>query len=210
MEQIFQKLRHRTPSFLGMSDWAKYAVLVPLVEKNGNYHMLFEVRSPQLRRQPGEICFPGGKIDAGDANEQEAAIRETCEELGVSRSAIRGIIPLDYIVSPFGMIIYPFAAILAEPDAIHPNRAEVADVFTVPLSFFQNTNPAIYHVHFQPQPEADFPFDQIPNGKQYRWRPRHIDEYFYYYEDKVIWGLTARIVHHFIQLLQPYEPILRD
>ncbi|WP_027410516.1 NUDIX hydrolase [Anoxybacteroides tepidamans] len=201
MDDMLKKLRHRTPSLLGMKQLTKFAVLLPLVEQNGELHILFEVRSSQLRRQPGEICFPGGKVDASDKNEQEAAIRETCEELGVDSTAIYNVFPLDYIVSPFGMVIYPFAARLADPHLIKPNRAEVAEVFIVPLSFFQETKPEIYHVHFQPQPDPDFPFDKIPNGKNYRWRPRQMDEYFYYYGDKVIWGLTARIVHHFIQLI---------
>ncbi|WP_312856082.1 NUDIX hydrolase [Anoxybacteroides tepidamans] len=202
MEQIIQKLQHRTPSPIGMNEFVKYAVLLPLIEKNDEIHILFEVRSFQLRRQPGEICFPGGKVDACDRNEQEAAIRETCEELGVEKSSISNVFPLDYLISPFGMIVYPFVASLSRSHLIKPNHEEVAEIFTVPLSFFQQTQPEVYHVHFQAQPEPNFPFDKIPDGKNYRWRPRQIEEYFYYYEDKVIWGLTAKIVHHFIDVIR--------
>lgn len=205
MKQLWEKLRNRTPSPIGMTTFTKYAVLVPLVEKNGEMHLLFEVRSLQLRRQPGEICFPGGKIDASDADAQAAAIRETCEELGIQETVISDVFPLDYLISPFGMIVYPFVARLAHPEQIQPNEEEVAATFTVPLTFFLQTEPDVYHVHFQAQPEPNFPFAKIPGGKNYRWRPRQIDEYFYEYENNVIWGLTAKIVHHLVEIIRSVD-----
>ncbi|WP_369824153.1 CoA pyrophosphatase [Anoxybacillus sp. UARK-01] len=205
MDGKIQKLKQRTPSLLGIEQFAQFAILLPLIKKEKDTHLLFEVRSLQLRRQPGEICFPGGKVDHDDENEQAAAIRETCEELGIEKDAIHDVFPLDYIVSPFGMVLYPFVATLASPHLIKPNESEVDEIFTVPLSFFYETQPEIYHVQLQACPDANFPFDKIPGGKNYRWRPRQIDEYFYYYEDKVIWGLTAKIVHHFIELLRSTE-----
>ncbi|MGX1902586.1 NUDIX hydrolase [Thermolongibacillus altinsuensis] len=199
-KKILAKLSNRTPTLLGKEQFTKFAVLLPLIEKDNEIHVLFEVRAFHLRRQPGEICFPGGRIDACDQNEQEAAIRETSEELGIETSKITNIFPLDYIISPFGTIIYPFVAIIAQC-TMKPNKEEVAEIFTVPLSFFKQTTPEVYHVHFKAQPEADFPLDKIPNGKNYNWRLREMDEYFYYYKDKVIWGLTARILYHFIEII---------
>jgi peroxisomal coenzyme A diphosphatase NUDT7 len=201
LKKFIHTLSKRTPTLLGHEQFTKFAVLLPLIEKDDELHILFEVRAFHLNRQPGEICFPGGKIDQNDKNAQEAAIRETVEELGVETSNITNVLPLDYIVSPFGTIIYPFVGFITHPHTIKPNEDEVAEIFTVPLSFFQHTTPEIYRVHFNAQPEANFPFDKIPNGENYNWRLRKMDEYFYYYEDKVIWGLTAKILFHFIEVI---------
>ncbi|OSX53548.1 NUDIX hydrolase [Anoxybacillus ayderensis] len=198
---VMDELRRRTPTIMDFDKFATYAVLLPLIRQHDDVFVLFEVRSFQLRRQPGEICFPGGKMDACDQSPQETAIRETCEELGIEREHITHVVPLDYMLSPFGMVIYPFVAFV-DIEQMQINEKEVEDVFTVPLSFFIETKPQIYRVQFEPKPEDDFPFDDIPGGRQYNWRPRQIEEYFYYYKDKVIWGLTAKIVYHFARLIE--------
>ncbi|MBA2878143.1 CoA pyrophosphatase [Anoxybacillus ayderensis] len=198
---VMDELRRRTPTIMDFDKFATYAVLLPLIRQHDDTFVLFEVRSFQLRRQPGEICFPGGKMDACDQSPQETAIRETCEELGIEREHITHVVPLDYMLSPFGMVIYPFVAFV-DIEQMQINEKEVEDVFTVPLSFFIETKPQIYRVQFEPKPEDDFPFDDIPGGRQYNWRPRQIEEYFYYYKDKVIWGLTAKIVYHFARLIE--------
>lgn len=201
IDTVVKKLQKRTPTIMDFDKFAQYAVLLPLIQKDDEMFVLFEVRSLQLRRQPGEICFPGGKMDLCDQSPRETAIRETCEELGIEREHITHIVPLDYMFSPFGMVIYPFAAFV-DMTCMKINEKEVAEVFTVPLSFFVETKPDIYHVQLEPKPEEHFPFEHIPGGREYNWRPRQIEEYFYYYEDKVIWGLTAKIVYHFTQLIQ--------
>ncbi|WP_059170197.1 CoA pyrophosphatase [Bacillus sp. FJAT-27445] len=199
---IVEKLKRHTPKILGSENYSKYAVLLPLVETSDGVAVLFEVRSMELRRQPGEICFPGGRVDPEDTDEKEAAIRETLEELGIKRGNIEGVLPLDYLISPFGMIIYPFAGFVKDTAGIKPNKAEVGEVFTVPLDFFMNTMPEIYHINFKPEPEENFPFEWVAGGRNYNWRARHMEEYFYHYEGRIIWGLTARILAHFISIMK--------
>lgn len=201
-EMILSRLRHHTPSILGSRNFSKYAVMVPLIQKEDGIHVLFEVRSLQLRRQPGEICFPGGRIDLEDADEKAAAIRETNEELGVEPNDVTDVYPLDYMVSPFGMIIYPHVGFIANPEKVQYNPMEVGEIFTVPLAYFLNNPPQIHHVEFKAVPEKDFPYDLVVGGKNYNWRTRGIEEYFYIYQDKAIWGMTARILAHFIDLLK--------
>lgn len=135
IDTVVKKLQKRTPMIMDFDKFAQYAVLLPLIQKDDEMFVLFEVRSLQLRRQPGEICFPGGKMDLCDQSPRETAIRETCEELGIEREHITHIVPLDYMFSPFGMVIYPFVAFV---DIVHMqiNEKEVEDVFTVPLTFF--------------------------------------------------------------------------
>ncbi len=202
IEKISEKLRNRKPKILGSEDYSKFAVLLPLIQKNNEIHVLFEVRSLQLRRQPGEVCFPGGKVDVTDKDERHTALRETTEELGIDVDSIKNVFPLDYMISPFGMIIYPFVGFIKNSDDIKHNPSEVGEVFTVPLSFLKETDPEIFKVNFKIEPEESFPFNQIVGGENYNWQLRNMEEYFFYYEDKVIWGMTARILQHFLQIIR--------
>ncbi|WP_028400564.1 NUDIX hydrolase [Ectobacillus panaciterrae] len=201
IEKLIAKLSARTPAILGMEQFSKFAVLLPLIKKNNEIHILFEVRSANLRRQPGEICFPGGRIDESDKNPQHAAIRETSEELGLPKSAVTNVFALDYMVSPFGTIIYPYVGVIADSYEIQLNPSEVGEIFTVPLTQLQIEKPAIYKTNYKVEPEQNFPFDLIAGGENYNWQTRSMNEYFYHYEGKVIWGLTARILKHFLDVL---------
>lgn len=202
LAQIKGKFHNRTPRILGSNDYYRFSVLLPLIEVKEDIHILFEVRSEQLRRQPGDICFPGGKVDKEDKNEKFTAIRETCEELGIGEEVLSDIYPMDYIVSSFGTFIFPYVAVLEKYADIRPNPGEVAETFTVPLSFFMSNEPNVYKVGFTIEPEEDFPLDLIAGGENYNWQTRKVDEYFYFYEDRVIWGLTAKILKHFTDELK--------
>ncbi|WP_223703555.1 NUDIX hydrolase [Sutcliffiella deserti] len=199
-KDILQNMKNRTPSILGSEKFAKYAVLLPLIQKGEETHILFEVRSRNMRRQPGEICFPGGRVDLSDQTPQAAAIRETTEELGIEVEGITDVAPLDYLVSPFGMIVYSYVGMIQQPEMITPNEAEVEEVFSIPLSFFKENKPAIYTIRTKLEPELDFPFDLIPGGQNYNWQTRAYEETFYQFENKTIWGLTAKILTHFVDL----------
>lgn len=200
-EHLLRKLKDRPSGILGGNQFTKFAVLLPLIEKEDDLHILFEVRALDLRRQPGEICFPGGKIDKTDRDEQHSAIRETSEELGIPEKSITNVYPLDYMVSPFGTIIYPYVGMISEPGSILPNPSEVGEIFTVPLTFLKHAQPEIYKVQFKMKPENAFPFHLIAGGENYDWQTRQMEEYFYYYNGKVIWGLTARVLKHFLEVI---------
>lgn len=197
-KDFMKKLSNHTPVILGSENHAKFAVLLPLIKKEDGIHVLFEERSYTLKQQPGDICFPGGKVDAADSSFEETAIRETVEELGIKRENIGELYPLDYLVSPFGNIIYPYAGFIHSLEELNINKAEVESIFTVPLEFFVKNPPKEFHVQFNAELSDNFPLKDIVGGKDYKWRPLVIPENFYYYEDRVIWGLTAGIVKQFI------------
>ena len=197
--ELNKRLAVHKPSILGSETFSKFAVLLPLVEKEDGLHILFEERAHTLKRQPGDICFPGGRVDPDDRDEKQTAIRETMEELGLNRSDIGDLYPLDYIVTPFGTKITPFAGYIHNLDNIQVNQAEVASIFTVPLAFFIEHPPRIFQVNYKIELDEQFPLDLIIGGKNYDWQPRKMDEYFYRYENRVIWGLTARILTHFLE-----------
>ncbi|WP_026907904.1 NUDIX hydrolase [Paucisalibacillus globulus] len=202
INKILDQLARKEPGIMGMEDFKQSAILIPLVEVNGDTHILFEVRSMKLRSQPGDICFPGGRIDSTDPTSRYCAIRETTEELGISEESILDVTPIDYVVSDMGRIIYPYVGKLRDIDEITPNESEVGEFFTVPLSYFLNTTPESYKVNFKVIPEENFPFDLIVGGEDYNWQIRHVNELFYRYEDRVIWGLTAKILTHFLKLIK--------
>lgn len=203
LQEINTKIEGRKAEILGNERFFKFAVFLPLIEKNNELHVLFEVRAYTLRRQPGEVCFPGGKVDQNDSDPQSAAIRETCEELGLRDLDLHPIGELDYLVSSFGSIVYPYLGVIHQNAALSHNPEEVEEVFTVPLNYFISNPPERHDINVQMKPDDNFPFHHIPNGEDYNWSSAAMPEYFYYYKDYVIWGMTARILYHFIQLIHP-------
>lgn len=193
-------LKGREPNILGHESMEKSAVTVPLVNHQGEVKVLFEERAMTLNRQPGEICFPGGAVEPLDRDPAQAAIRETCEELGINRNAIELIAPLDLLVTPYNAIIYPYLCEIKDYSMINPNHREVKSVFCVPIDFFRKAHPLVHDVGVALRPSEDFPFDLIPGGKSYNWRSGTYRVYFYVYEGRLIWGMTARILTHFLAL----------
>ena len=175
-----------------------FAVLIPLIRKNGEYHVLFEVRSQKLKSQPGEICFPGGAVERGEGK-FAAAIRETVEELKVKLSQIEIIAPMDELITPAGLIIQPFLGILRGYRGTF-SRDEVERVFTVPLRWFAKTQPQIYQTDVLTNPREDFPYERIPGGRDYHWRTGIYEVLFYRYGENMIWGLTAKIMRQTAEL----------
>jgi len=190
--------KNRTPKLIGEEDFFKAAVLIALIENGEDYDVLFEVRSNQIPDQPGDVCFPGGAVEAGESYE-EAAIRETCEELLINPDQIE-LIGASDIMHVRNMIIYPYVGILTDYKGSYSQK-EVAEVFRVPLSFFRNTVPDSYLVEAMAQPEEGFPYELIQGGRKYQWRVLKTEELFYQYEGHVIWGLTARMLDAFLKLL---------
>ena len=70
---MFESLKHHIPKRIGEEKETSFAVLIPLIKKEDGYHVLFEVRAKHLNKQPGEVCFPGGKVEPGEST-YEAAV----------------------------------------------------------------------------------------------------------------------------------------
>ena len=193
ISELEQKFMDRTPGLTGVRN--HYAVLVPLVEWNSQTHVLFEVRADTLRRQPGEVCFPGGRMEPGEGP-TECAFRETWEELGIPASAIRPIARLDGVFLPSDGLMHP---VLAQVDAgavVHmiASAAEVKETFLVPAGFFAQHPPLLYRFPLEPKVDEDFPYDLIGFPKGYPWRTGIHQVPIWTYKGHVIWGLTARIL----------------
>lgn len=203
LENLKNQLNQNQALFIGEEKAFRSAVLIPLVQVDGEWHILFEVRSFTMRKQPGDISFPGGRIDATDASPLAAAVRETSEELGVDPKTINVVGQLSPYVFSTTFVTYPFVAIIENDQLCHGyNKDEVEEVFTVPVNWLLNYEPYMHEVAIEIVPSPDFPFNKIVNGEQYQWRKRSIEEWFFDYEQYTIWGLTARILKHFIDSIK--------
>ena len=198
----FRKREHGIQGVKG-----RFAVIVHLVEINGEAHILYELRSNHIDRQPGEVCFPGGEIEPGETPEQ-AAIREMWEETGISAAHVDIITELDTLHPPSNIVIYPFLAeVSAEGLAgMKLSECEVAECFLVPVSFLE-TEPYIYDYSMETGLGDDFQYEKIGlQGKDYNWRRMKHRIISWEYEGKYIWGLTAQITHWTLEILKGIRP----
>lgn len=182
----------------------RFAVLVPLVERDGVPQLLFEVRAATLHRQPGEVCFPGGQAEPGESDEA-CALRETEEELGIPPSAIRVVARLDYLVQQGSFFMQPILGVVDAGAVEHmrPNPDEVGETFLVPVEFFRTHPPEVYTYDMIPQVPADFPYERIGFPEGYRWRKGRGSVPVYQWQGRAIWGLTGRIVRRLMEGLGP-------
>ena len=111
------------------------AVLVPLVLRPGGTTVLLTQRTDHLYDHAGQISFPGGRIEDGDATPEAAALRETAEEVGLNPSRIELIGRLDTYVVRTGFEVTPAVGFVHPPFDVNPDPFEVAEVFEVPLAF---------------------------------------------------------------------------
>ena len=216
-DRRFSELRERLasgPDILGREEYYCSAVLVPLVIIDDEEHLLFEERAAHIR-QGGEICFPGGHYDREkDTDYLQTALRETHEELGVELSAVRVIGQLDTLVSPRGIIVECFLGFLNidTVDELILDREEVAGVFTVPVSWFLENPPEIYHTRVETQssytdehgkqqvllPVEELGLPHHYKNKRSQWLRKVV---VYRHESAIIWGLTAAIVENVMNKL---------
>lgn len=197
IKKMRQQLKNSQPIIDNAGEYLPSAVIVPLVEEQGELKVLFEVRAQNLTRQPGEICFPGGRIELGESP-MAAAIRETAEELTLNKDSIQIIGTLPVVASPIGVMLFPFIGLLTGP--IQPSKAEVAECFTVPLAYLLKTDPVVGHMELATRPLPDIPIELLPGGYSPKWKRRATyPVWFYRYQGYVIWGLTGRVLCIFLE-----------
>lgn len=157
------------------------AVLVPLVARAEGLSMLLTQRTAHLARHGGQVAFPGGRIDAGDADPLAAALRETEEETGIARSFVEPVGFLDTYLTSTAYRVVPVVAIVRPGFTIVPHAGEVADVFEVPLAFLMD--PAHHETH----------------GRDVQGRTRYY--YAMPYQGHYIWGATAGMIRNLYSLV---------
>ncbi|HYE81078.1 MAG TPA: CoA pyrophosphatase [Clostridia bacterium] len=200
MKADLNKFKNRNVNVCGWNLYKGFSVFVPIVERTEGHSLLFEVRSENLNQQPREICFPGGKIENQEEN-AKAAVRETSEELLIPEYKIEVIGELDTLVTPFNTVIYPFTGILYDYKDTY-NTDEVKEIFYVPVAHLMEAKPLCHYIDIEMKPREGFPYDMIQSGRNYPWAKGRYPVYFYTFEERIIWGITARIMHNFIEVLK--------
>lgn len=176
---LLQPAKHAVQLRLEKSKAA--AVLVVLREQQGELQLLLTKRSSELRHHPGQISFPGGKIEA-DEQSQQAALRETYEETGIAPELLQLVGQLPSYVTGTGFLIQPWIAFLTEQVELQLQLAEVESAFWLPLSFV--TDPQNTH--------SDY----------FAMRGQSHLVHFIPYGPHLIWGATAAILHSLTQQLR--------
>jgi 8-oxo-dGTP pyrophosphatase MutT (NUDIX family) len=153
-------------------------VLVPLFEKNGELHVVLTQRTDEVEHHKGQISFPGGVKNERDTTIIETALRETEEEIGLTRNVVNVLGMLNDFQTPSGFCITPVVALLLTVPSFSINAAEVSQIFDVPLSFFLDAHNERVEQHER-------------SGKM-------MNVYFYRYRQYEIWGATAAILRSFL------------
>ena len=157
------------------------AVLFPIVLRDAGHTVLLTQRTAHLRDHAGQISFPGGRVEAHDATPMDTALRETEEEIGLSRERIEILGFLPEYRTGTGFRVTPVVALVPPPFDLQPDPFEVAEIFEVPLAFL--LDPANHQQH----------------SLHYRGALRH---YFAMpYGDYFIWGATAGMIRSLTERL---------
>ncbi|UPH71706.1 CoA pyrophosphatase [Abyssibius alkaniclasticus] len=150
------------------------AVLVAVQPGPHGAQILLTRRAPGMRHHPGQVAFPGGKVDAGDATPLAAALRESHEEIGLPPDTVEvlGAMPSHETVTGFEVV--PFIGLIPAGFAPVPEAGEVDEVFAVPLRFLMD--PANHARQARVWQGVNRPYLTMPYGPHY------------------IWGATARML----------------
>jgi 8-oxo-dGTP pyrophosphatase MutT (NUDIX family) len=171
-EPLRRFLSSRGPRRVALAASTPAAVLVPLFERGGEVHLWLVRRPASMRSHAGQVAFPGGKSDDGDASLQATALREAHEELGIAPAQVDVLGALDDAqTSSTGFTISPWVGWLASEVEVTPNPSEVDRAFAAPLRAFLS-----------------------PPGGVPPWRGWTID-------GELVWGATAAIVRGLVAIV---------
>ncbi len=161
------------------------AVLIPLLCKDGEWHVLLTQRTQSVEHHKGQISFPGGACDPEDENLRATALRETYEEIGVPPEAVAVLGALDDFPTVTGFVVTPYVGVIPHPFAYRLNTHEVEAVIEVPLSFLRD--PA--HLRMEQREHGGRIYDV--HAWDYRLGPHTY----------TVWGATAHMLKNLIELM---------
>jgi 8-oxo-dGTP pyrophosphatase MutT (NUDIX family) len=180
-KEIAKRLSSRKRKQVRNEKLVPSAVLLLLLEKDGQPHVLFTRRSDNVEHHKGEISFPGGTVHPDDSDLLDTALREGFEEIGLGPGDVTILGELDDISTvSTGFVITPYVGIIPYPYAFQINKDEVAELVFVPLR-------ALVEEHYTKALEVT-------------WGEKEITPHDFHYQGEIIWGATARILKHFLDI----------
>lgn len=161
------------------------AVLVPLLRREGEWHLLYTRRVDSLPEHSGQVAFPGGRMDPTDPTPEATALREAEEEIGLPPGNVRVLGRLDEYPTITAYCVTPVVAAIDWPFQPHLQPAEVSRLFTIPLAWL--ARPENYTEHPRPLPLPHAPINVI---------------YYTPYDGEILWGASARMTLALLKTLQ--------
>ncbi|HHX03216.1 MAG TPA: CoA pyrophosphatase [Tissierellia bacterium] len=181
-----------------------YAIALILEEHQGESYLVMQKRSAYIP-QPREISFPGGGIEEGESS-REAALRESCEELLLSPEDLDYLGPMDYLMNSPRLRLLPHVFRYTKEGLIDCfNPDEVQRLLHLPIKWLLEQKPYYTEGISALELPKDFPYERIPDGKDYPFHLSNHPFYFYTFEGEHIWGLSSRILTHFVKMLKELE-----
>jgi 8-oxo-dGTP pyrophosphatase MutT (NUDIX family) len=180
LSRLRTMLAQRVSIAIDAPELRRACVLIPLIRSNGSWSVLFTRRAENLPAHSGQISFPGGAVEDGEAL-PDAAIREAEEEVGIPSRDVELIGRLDDLITNSGFLVAPFVGVIHGPIEYAMQESEVVEVFEVPIDAL--IDPAKPEVRYVP------------------FRNRRYPAYFYPYQQYEIWGLTGRMLKEFLDMV---------
>lgn len=160
------------------------AVLIPFISSPQGWQILFTRRHSDLPEHSGQVAFPGGRADPGDASPEQTALRETYEEIGIRPQDVTILGRLQDYLTITNYRVTPVVGVIPWPYPLRPAEDEVSRVFTIPLDWLA-----------QPENHAERPRLLPPP-----YAPAQVI-YFQPYDGEILWGASARITLNLVRAL---------
>jgi 8-oxo-dGTP pyrophosphatase MutT (NUDIX family) len=157
------------------------AVLIPVVAHAQEPTLLFTQRTTHLRSHSGQVAFPGGRAEPGDASAEFTALREAEEEIGLNPSGVEVLARLPDYRTRTGYRVTPVVGLLTPPLSLTPDPHEVAEIFEVPLAFLMD--------------------ERNCERRTREYLGQTVGYYVFEYQNRVIWGATAGMLVNLNRML---------
>jgi 8-oxo-dGTP pyrophosphatase MutT (NUDIX family) len=162
----------------------KAGVLVPLYWSNRGWELFFTRRTDTVQYHKGQVSFPGGVTEQGDANIIATALRESQEEIGLSAADVRVLGTMSAMPTPTGYLITPVVGKIYPSNPFTRSQCEVERIFSIPLGWLSDSS----HWEERDYTRNDGSVERVV--------------FFQNYDGELIWGITGRIVVNFLTLLK--------
>jgi len=178
-ERLKQILSQREKQHIADPKRTPAAVLVPIYERDGQYHILFIKRTEWVEKHKGEISFPGGAFEEVDGTLLDTALRESAEEISLRPDDVEVLGELDDEASvKTNYTITPFLAFIPWPYELRVDGLETEEIIEAPISALMD----------------------IGRSRQELRGSETVTVYYYDYQGRVIWGATARILAQLLDI----------